>query len=436
MYRSEQSKLAAFQFRDPFAADQFVVCHVPKGICCRPNCDFGNQDYRKQDLRFYSSLDEAIRHSFVPCRYCFPETQQKVIDWQDGSHVAIDLDLLLDTVRHVNHDINFFPPLLEEDSRKTDLLRQFIWESTNKKLKQKLLTGVPYRASPKGSDTMMQPTSPESVNLTKNEFDRLKLIDMACRHIALAASSTVPEVCTPHAELLSTESSHGKRSGSNSSKKQRRRRGGVLGFKELAAKSNLSPWHFHRVFKSVTGLTPKNYGDRCCEYIKQQAKGSGGTRIVVINTRIANPTMAAEDSQQNINSGSHRTDSRLESSVSPVQHSSLASSPVSAPSVMSTSPTTTTKSSKTPLFHTEDADEESWQPVKYRKISAEGWSPSDDPLAGLRPEESLAEANLEDLVSMLPRPFDISDPSAISLPNAPNASETILAADVWQQQQH
>ena len=32
---------------------------------------------------------------------------------------------------------------------------------------------------------------------------------------------------------------------------------------ELASAARLSPWHFHRVFKSVTGLTPKHYADAC-----------------------------------------------------------------------------------------------------------------------------------------------------------------------------
>jgi len=32
---------------------------------------------------------------------------------------------------------------------------------------------------------------------------------------------------------------------------------------ELANAAGLSPWHFHRVFKSVTGLTPKHYADAC-----------------------------------------------------------------------------------------------------------------------------------------------------------------------------
>lgn len=32
---------------------------------------------------------------------------------------------------------------------------------------------------------------------------------------------------------------------------------------ELAHAARLSPWHFHRLFKSVTGLTPKHYADEC-----------------------------------------------------------------------------------------------------------------------------------------------------------------------------
>jgi AraC-like DNA-binding protein len=81
-------------------------------------------------------------------------------------------------------------------------------------------------------------------------------VDLACRHLALAAAINIfaPVPKSPR----SPEDPKGKR----------RRRGGVLGFKELAAKSKLSAWHFHRVFKLVTGLTPKTYGDKCWEYLK------------------------------------------------------------------------------------------------------------------------------------------------------------------------
>jgi len=47
----------------------------------------------------------------------------------------------------------------------------------------------------------------------------------------------------------------------------RKKRGGILGFKELATRSNLSPWHFHRVFRFVTGVTPKAYGEALWEFL-------------------------------------------------------------------------------------------------------------------------------------------------------------------------
>lgn len=67
---------------------------------------------------------------------------------------------------------------------------------------------------------------------------------MSCRHIAAAAAEGPSEG------------------------RKRRKRGGVVGFKELAAKLNLLPWHFHRVFKLITGLTPKAYGDKCSMFFE------------------------------------------------------------------------------------------------------------------------------------------------------------------------
>ncbi|HXY22556.1 MAG TPA: bifunctional DNA-binding transcriptional regulator/O6-methylguanine-DNA methyltransferase Ada [Burkholderiaceae bacterium] len=43
---------------------------------------------------------------------------------------------------------------------------------------------------------------------------------------------------------------------------------------ELASAARLSPWHFHRVFKSVTGLTPKHYADACRAKRVRQALSS------------------------------------------------------------------------------------------------------------------------------------------------------------------
>jgi len=51
----------------------------------------------------------------------------------------------------------------------------------------------------------------------------------------------------------------------------------VPGLEALAAEAGLSPFHFHRVFKSVTGLTPKAYADaRRAERVRQ-ALGETGT---------------------------------------------------------------------------------------------------------------------------------------------------------------
>jgi len=46
---------------------------------------------------------------------------------------------------------------------------------------------------------------------------------------------------------------------------------GVPELGELAAQAGLSPWHFHRVFKAVTGLTPRSYANaRRAEKVREQ----------------------------------------------------------------------------------------------------------------------------------------------------------------------
>ncbi|SCV04890.1 LANO_0G13674g1_1 [Lachancea nothofagi CBS 11611] len=47
------------------------------------------------------------------------------------------------------------------------------------------------------------------------------------------------------------------------------RRGGVIGFRELGYLVNITPWHFHRVFKVITGLTIREYGQLCSEFAKK-----------------------------------------------------------------------------------------------------------------------------------------------------------------------
>ncbi|SES64342.1 bifunctional DNA-binding transcriptional regulator/O6-methylguanine-DNA methyltransferase Ada [Pseudomonas graminis] len=45
---------------------------------------------------------------------------------------------------------------------------------------------------------------------------------------------------------------------------------------ELAAHASMSPWHFHRVFKAVTGLTPKGYANaHRADKVRSKLTGSG-----------------------------------------------------------------------------------------------------------------------------------------------------------------
>ncbi|AET37518.1 uncharacterized protein Ecym_1277 [Eremothecium cymbalariae DBVPG len=47
-------------------------------------------------------------------------------------------------------------------------------------------------------------------------------------------------------------------------------RGEMLGFRELGYLINITPWHFHRVFKVIAGLTIREYGQLCCDFLKGQ----------------------------------------------------------------------------------------------------------------------------------------------------------------------
>lgn len=92
--------------------------------------------------------------------------------------------------------------------------------------------------------------------------DHYRLVEISLYHLAVAAA---------HESISLARKVHN--SGPVRSKKKRqKRRNGVVGYKELAAKSGLSPWHFHRVFKSVTGITPRTYGDKCLQYFESMFK--------------------------------------------------------------------------------------------------------------------------------------------------------------------
>ncbi|EDO14590.1 hypothetical protein Kpol_295p6 [Vanderwaltozyma polyspora DSM 70294] len=50
------------------------------------------------------------------------------------------------------------------------------------------------------------------------------------------------------------------------------KKGYIIGFRELGFLVGITPWHFHRVFKTVTGVTIREYGQLCVDFIKLNEK--------------------------------------------------------------------------------------------------------------------------------------------------------------------
>lgn len=244
---------------------------------CRPNCDLALQTNLKHEVVFVSDSNEAQALGFNKCQHCLVEESES----HKSNIVSIDIDLLIKAVESINAQIGFIPPLMNEDEDKDSTIKESIMKKSQ--MRRGSVPAIHLAAGRRGSLESVKNTS---LGITKNESDHVKLVDLACRHIALAAACAA----------LNTNSEEPVLSpGVMERNKKRRRRGGVLGFKELAAKSRLSPWHFHRVFKSVTGLTPKAYGDRCWDFIKKYQERYGGSpphrgSIVTIDANIANPT--------------------------------------------------------------------------------------------------------------------------------------------------
>lgn len=246
VYSTESAKWKAYQFGDPFATGAFYVCNKVAKVFCRPDCDARPVTNLKLEIKFVDTPEDAMANGYVACSHCEPL-----------SVLAIDIKFLVQCVASINELIGFLPPLLDENEDMNDqLIKENIME-TKKSNKEIIMQTINARRLSYPSVNLDSGAKEyEGSPLSKNDSDHYRLVDLACRHLALAAAMNI---FAPAPKSPKTP---------DDSKGKRRRRGGVLGFKELAAKSKLSAWHFHRVFKSVTGLTPKTYGDKCWEYLK------------------------------------------------------------------------------------------------------------------------------------------------------------------------
>lgn len=259
VYASEANKWRAYQFLDPFAAGLFVVCNKINTYFCRPDCDAHPITELRLEIKFVDTASDAIKLGYMPCKTCDPTLVP-----------TIDVNLLLKTVKVINSRIGFVPPLLDDDEEKvTETIKENIIGSGSQR--RMLVPANSFNKFPHHLKSAQ-------MAVLKNDLEHYRLIDLACRHLALAAALSIfgPALGESSPKLDATAA--GKKRGG------RKRRGGVLGFKELATKSKLSAWHFHRVFKSIIGLTPKTYGDMCWEYLENEKDAmESGTQVIPLN---------------------------------------------------------------------------------------------------------------------------------------------------------
>ncbi len=298
VYSTESAKWKAYQFSDPFAAGAFYVCNKISKSFCRPDCDAKPITNLKSEIKFVDLSADALAYGYNACAHCDPLNLP-----------VVDVNLLIRCVTTINKQIGFLLPLLDENE-----------DNNNEKIKENIITS-------KKNELMLRRSLVPVVGydgkyskdfdntlVSKNDSDHYKLVDLACRHLALAAAVNIFQLLLPKMPSSSEESSSGAESPGG---KKRRRRGGVLGFKELAAKSKLLAWHFHRVFKSVTGLTPKTYGDKCSEFLKS-AYTSGKTLSVAVpgeQADLSNASSAYETPISNMTESDSRSLSPATSTI-------------------------------------------------------------------------------------------------------------------------
>ncbi|WP_075619469.1 bifunctional transcriptional activator/DNA repair enzyme AdaA [Paenisporosarcina indica] len=60
----------AITHNDQSYDDSFIYAVISTGICCRPSCK--SRDPKKENVRIFNDVDEAISEGFRPCKRCKP----------------------------------------------------------------------------------------------------------------------------------------------------------------------------------------------------------------------------------------------------------------------------------------------------------------------------------------------------------------------------
>ncbi|KAA8914577.1 hypothetical protein TRICI_002865 [Trichomonascus ciferrii] len=238
------------------------------GVYCRPECELlAGQN----DVSMYESTGAAEAQELKPCNECKPELEVRVGNQVIDSTVStVNASIGLNLPRHQRS----CSTLGGSSQQQPSAVEAAGWRPR----RASIASGHIPAATKALTDLQAEKNSHRSASRRDSHHrggsDHARLVVEACRNIAAAA---VASAYTSRDSDDSSDSSPSPRAGGVSSSSRRnstggkfqrkKRRGGILGFKELANKAGLSPWHFHRVFRSVTGLTPKAYGEACWQAV-------------------------------------------------------------------------------------------------------------------------------------------------------------------------
>lgn len=229
----------------------------------------------------------------------------------------IALDLTVFTLSNVNDAISFKPQLCFEVPKQDyqSLKNNYInFTGTSIRKNRSKLFFLPTNVSDELQ--RLNPSIPENAKtvpndgrvyyknrlITELDYENVKRVETACAFIAYTALNSFVhfETETPRNKHNSSEYSttHGYEEtyddvdddsedelSPSESVSRALRKGNILGFRELGHLVGITPWHFHRVFKVITGLTIREYGQLCVEFIKKNKGLVNTCRIRVEQTK-------------------------------------------------------------------------------------------------------------------------------------------------------
>lgn len=173
------------------------------------------------------------------------------------------------------------------------------------------ILGVKLGGAEVGPSSLLDlPNEDSKEAVAKSEMSHFRVICDACGYIIVSVGRAVLAAA---ADVI-RENAPANAANFRPKPPLRKRRAGILGFKELALRAGLSPWHFHRVFRYITGVTPKIYGEALWEYLMIEANFDlDNEDLLLVN--YMNKDANANASRGNSNNGSQANGSNNKTNI-------------------------------------------------------------------------------------------------------------------------